>query len=244
MPSVIQKLRAGMTALVGALALAACIASNAHAQVLKVGDYSAAPGEIVPVQITVDAGIKGLAGAQVVLNTATVTPAGAPEIFPTSDADVTYGVVPPGGFLSVGLRNPSEVNLALVNSKTGDGPGVLFTIPFQVPEIAIKDSVYQLNITTADLITLAGDSIPCTPVGGTITVNKAVGPKLGDVNEDGIVTVADASLALRIAVGIRTATANQLAAGDLDGDGKITVAEVTRILRYAIGLLAELKPTQ
>jgi hypothetical protein len=58
----------------------------------------------------------------------------------------------------------------------------------------------------------------------------------GDINGDGVVNIADATIALRIAVGLQQATPEQLAAGDLDGSGSISIAEVTLILRAAVGL--------
>ncbi|MGQ9525995.1 MAG: dockerin type I domain-containing protein, partial [Armatimonadota bacterium] len=61
-------------------------------------------------------------------------------------------------------------------------------------------------------------------------------PVQGDLNGDGKVSVPDATLALQIAVGLRSPTPEQLSAGDLNGDGKISIAEVTIVLRKAVGL--------
>lgn len=58
----------------------------------------------------------------------------------------------------------------------------------------------------------------------------------GDLNGDGKVGIPDATLALRIAVGLQQATPEQLKAGDLNGNGKIEIAEVTQVLRAAVGL--------
>jgi len=67
----------------------------------------------------------------------------------------------------------------------------------------------------------------------------------GDVNGDGAVTVADALLALRAAVGLATLTDAQRAAADVAppsglgkpaGDGRVDVLDAVRILRRAIGL--------
>ncbi|MGC8835192.1 MAG: dockerin type I domain-containing protein, partial [Armatimonadota bacterium] len=59
----------------------------------------------------------------------------------------------------------------------------------------------------------------------------------GDLTGDGAVTIADATIALQIAVGIRSPSQQQLAAGDLNGDGKLSISEVTQILRAAIRLI-------
>lgn len=55
-------------------------------------------------------------------------------------------------------------------------------------------------------------------------------------NGDGKVGIPDATIGLRIAVGLQQATADQLAASDLNGNGRIEIAEVTQILRAAVGL--------
>ena len=62
----------------------------------------------------------------------------------------------------------------------------------------------------------------------------------GDLNGDGVVDVADVALAERIALGLITPTADQLAHGDVAPagapDGVIDAADVARILRKALGL--------
>lgn len=58
----------------------------------------------------------------------------------------------------------------------------------------------------------------------------------GDVDGDGTVTVTDALLALRIAMGIVEPTEDQLAMGDLDGDGTISATEALTIMRMAMGI--------
>jgi hypothetical protein len=69
----------------------------------------------------------------------------------------------------------------------------------------------------------------------------------GDVDGDGQVTLADAILTLRIAIGLIPPTPTQLAAGDVApvpgvmagqrfGDGKITLADAIRVLARASGL--------
>ena len=59
----------------------------------------------------------------------------------------------------------------------------------------------------------------------------------GDVNGDGKISSADASLVLRYATGAAV-DMNQTAA-DVNGDGKITASDATMILRYAVGSIQE-----
>jgi hypothetical protein len=70
---------------------------------------------------------------------------------------------------------------------------------------------------------------PAASGGGT-----AVKP--GDLNGDGSVNVQDATISLRIAVGLLTPTDAQKAAGDANHDGSWNVQDATLILRAAVGL--------
>jgi hypothetical protein len=58
----------------------------------------------------------------------------------------------------------------------------------------------------------------------------------GDMNGDGKVNVQDATISLRIAVSLLTATDIQKTLGDMNGDGKLNVQDATLILRKAVGL--------
>ncbi|MBQ6163683.1 MAG: hypothetical protein IJK23_04325 [Clostridia bacterium] len=55
----------------------------------------------------------------------------------------------------------------------------------------------------------------------------------GDIDGDGDVDSSDARKALRIAAGLESATAEQIARGDMDDDGRITSADAKEILKEA-----------
>lgn len=59
---------------------------------------------------------------------------------------------------------------------------------------------------------------------------------LGDINNDGRITAADARLALRSSAKLETLTEEQTKAADVDGNGKVTAADARMILRTAAGL--------
>ena len=69
----------------------------------------------------------------------------------------------------------------------------------------------------------------------TFTVVDTTPPPytIGDVDDDGEVTVTDALTALRIALGIVEPEGYQAEAADVDKDGEVTVSDVLRILRVA-----------
>ena len=58
----------------------------------------------------------------------------------------------------------------------------------------------------------------------------------GDVDGNGSVTIADAILALRRAMGLIALSPEQTEAADMDGNGSITIADAIMILRAAMGL--------
>lgn len=68
-------------------------------------------------------------------------------------------------------------------------------------------------------------------------------PKYGDVNDDGIITAADAALVLRALVGLSELTPRGAVNADVDGDGTVTAADAAAILRYVVGLI-DLFPVQ
>ncbi len=58
----------------------------------------------------------------------------------------------------------------------------------------------------------------------------------GDVDIDKVVSAADARTALRIAVGLKTASPEELYMADIDGDLKVSAADARTILRIAVDL--------
>ena len=61
-------------------------------------------------------------------------------------------------------------------------------------------------------------------------------PATGDIDGDGSVTITDAVLAMRYAMGLIPETGLNLEAGDVNGDGEISVVDATMIMRSALGL--------
>ena len=59
----------------------------------------------------------------------------------------------------------------------------------------------------------------------------------GDLDADGVITVSDALMALRIAAKLAEETPEAVAVADMDGDAEITVADALTILRISVGLL-------
>lgn len=75
----------------------------------------------------------------------------------------------------------------------------------------------------------------------TVTTEKSAASDyiLGDVNGDGYITVADATLVQKHVAELTTLTDNALLAADTSKDGFVTVADATLIQRYAAELIDE-----
>ena len=69
-----------------------------------------------------------------------------------------------------------------------------------------------------------------------LIAGKPFPPRPGDLNADGKITLTDATLALRLVVGLWSATEAQAKTADFDSSGKVDLADVLQILRAAIGL--------
>lgn len=70
----------------------------------------------------------------------------------------------------------------------------------------------------------------------TARFSGEVVPGSGDIDGDGNVTITDAVITLRIAMGLADATPEQLGAGDMDGSGTIGANDAVIILRMAMGI--------
>jgi hypothetical protein len=108
-----------------------------------------------------------------------------------------------------------------------------------VSNITGMDGTLGITIVAGSASDLAGNMVaPCMP-SATFTVDNAS----GDFNGNGV-EIADALKALKIAAGIDTPTASDLAHGDVaplvngarQPDGKITGADVVAILRKIVSL--------
>ncbi|MBR3868832.1 MAG: hypothetical protein IKM66_05900 [Clostridia bacterium] len=62
---------------------------------------------------------------------------------------------------------------------------------------------------------------------------------MGDINDDGVITAADAQLALQISSQSTTFTPRQYVLADVDGNGTVTAADARNILNYSAGILTK-----
>ncbi|HZK21711.1 MAG TPA: dockerin type I repeat-containing protein, partial [Oscillospiraceae bacterium] len=88
-------------------------------------------------------------------------------------------------------------------------------------------------------VCMVAATVPVTAFASEPTLEEKVSAyceNLGDTDGNGKVNVTDARKALRIAVGLESATAQELKNADIDNDGGVTVNDARNILRYAVNL--------
>lgn len=88
-------------------------------------------------------------------------------------------------------------------------------------------------------VCMVAATVPVTAFASEQTLEERVAAyceNLGDTDGNGKVNVTDARKALRIAVGLEIATAQEIKNADIDNDGGVTVNDARNILRYAVNL--------
>jgi len=82
----------------------------------------------------------------------------------------------------------------------------------------------KINMTDAQAIAMSVVELFDLPV------------QMGDIDQDGMVLMDDASLATQIAQGLKTPTQVEVFLADVNGDGKVTKKDARIIAKYAVGL--------
>jgi hypothetical protein len=126
-----------------------------------------------------------------------------------------------------------------VNDDTGFVSAWNLTRDYRVPGSAVNwtgDNVIAFKgFVRNSTVENGGFSVKSPPL--LTVIQTAPTGKKGDLNGDGLINISDATLALRVAVGLLTPSATQKALGDVNGDGKINIQDATKILQAAIGLI-------
>jgi hypothetical protein len=153
---------------------------------------------------------------------------------------VTVGLkpgIPRADLLQAAVTMPN----AQGNATQGDGitfeafgdPATTVAYHFKMPaDAATGPMVAGMKVQGLDVPLLSFGPINFTVEGSSRTTLLP-----GDLNADGKITVLDATMALRIAVGLSDPTQDQIRVGDFQGDGKIGVTDATLILRAVVGLV-------
>ena len=129
---------------------------------------------------------------------------------------------------------PTVDNMAYIDQKTAGTSDLDFTIYTKKPD-ATKNSVkYSVYMSSSSDASTGNGVTGYVKVGSFEYYSTGLNVKLGDVDDDGDIMVADAVLVLRAVVEDIVFDERQTAAGDVDKDGDIMVADAVYILRYVV----------
>ena len=189
----------------------------------------------MPVSIENSMGLRG-AGMQISIS---YDPA---VMIPAAQADTSRKSVHKTG-LSSGLQitdNGAAANgMLMISGVSGEfeaGEGKLFTLEFKVKESAALGLKTAVGISSAGFYSTGGQAQSVDIAGSEfVEIEAAFTP--GDVNGDGVLTVADDDLLKNLTKPkSRAAIPEEVRAGDLNGDGKLTQLDVVLLKRLLQGL--------
>lgn len=132
---------------------------------------------------------------------------------------------------------PNADNMAYINQQTADGSTVEFTAFPKQPDSKTNSVKYSIYLSSnADAA--SGGVASFTKVATAEYYSAGLNVTLGDVDDDGEITIDDAYTALLMSVGLITdATEQQTAAADVDKDGDVTIDDAYNILLRSVGLI-------
>ncbi len=149
----------------------------ARAQTLTAPMLQALPGALVNVSLTVGADMVDTAGVQFRLDYSAPNSPAAPALVLQNPDDIGPGPVFTG-FSTLLYDQPPTLNVGIASARGKNGPGVILTLPFQVPANAQVGTVYALHLRDALAAPASGSppTVPFKTVDGSITVGGDATP--------------------------------------------------------------------
>lgn len=142
--------------------------------------------------------------------------------------------------ISVGMLSANPIPISWYAGDSGDKTdnGTVAILKFKIREGA-DNSAVTISYNPENVINSAIQNKPFATVNGMVGIGEEpIEPPrpyiLGDVDDDGEVTVVDATYIQRKATRVKIPlTDEEMLHGDVDGDGEVTVLDATYIQRYA-----------
>jgi hypothetical protein len=194
---------------------------------IAISETTAAPGEMVEVQIQADDQVADLQEINLTL--------GYDPSLSLRTEDIEVGNLLKEAVFAMCDCQPGSLLLYAQASRPVKGPGILFMVRFHVAPNALSGSVLPIRVKTLSATGTDWRALPLSVQAGSVTVTNGPAVQSGDVNRDGKVSVADATLMLRWVVGLPVSTEYDRFAGDINGDGKTDLTDATRLLRMVLG---------
>lgn len=197
---------------------------------LTVGTANALPDEMVTLSLSITEAISKIAALDLTLSVN--APDGTPALAPTFSLGDQTG----DWQLLTDPQDPWHISLVSANGIAG--PAELLKLSVHVNPATASGTVYALEVQSASYADENGQNHvidPALTAPGSLEVGACIEAVPGDVNHDGTVSLGDAILALRMAVGIASPpNACVKASADIDCNGVIQLGDVVAILRKGI----------
>lgn len=135
---------------------------------------------------------------------------------------------------TIDIGNTSEI--------TASGQGTISYTSSNTNVATVNNSgiVTGIRAGTATITVTATGNNNYNEAGKTFTVLVKSAHVLGDVNSDGIVSVADATTLQKYLANIVDFNDEQLAVADTNGDGSVSISDATQIQKYLVHLIPSL----
>ena len=119
--------------------------------------------------------------------------------------------------------------------------GNLFTLTLRVSDEA-DDGTYPITVSYSAVNTITEAGLSANAGNAEVSIHTSEDEKrIGDVNGDGELTLADVILIARSIVGLDTLTPKQMAVSDVNGDTLVNNQDVIKLARYLAGLESTLR---
>lgn len=171
-----------------------------------------------------------------------------PTVLQATEAKVTYRTA--HFSLGANIDNSAGTATLLITSLTGEkitaGAGPILDLLLGVAAGVADGTERTLALENVEMVPLFGPAVPVNTRNGQFIICPSCLVHDGDVNQDGVVSVADLQLAINIYLLHYTPDSEEFAAADMspqpNGDGIVNVVDVLKILNKILGkpvLLAE-----
>ena len=202
---------------------------------VKVGKAMAQSGEIVTVSVTADKGINMTHGSFIIQydrSKMVLESSEAGELLNNKNVTVNPDYNNQG---ATGTTN--DIYVSFMGSESVSDGGVLINLTFRINEETENDYTIPLTVTEMNLYGSDMTKIEVMAESGEIHILNYT---LGDVNDDGVIDINDAYMALLFDLKLTEPTASQKMAADVNGDGAVDIFDAWTIQKYAARLITSL----
>ena len=127
--------------------------------------------------------------------------------------------------------------LQWMGAENSSGNGVIATLTFQIASNASAGDK-AISVSVAECYNENYDDVTLSASNGKVTVNTSFN-KTGDINNDGVVDILDATMIQKFAVDKINLTDKQKELADVNDDGVVDILDATMIQKFSVDKITE-----